>query len=81
MATNRTPTELRFMQSFNINPEKQESENGSIFEENKHDISNIGWKNDSIKLKRFVVYMDENAIYLRILQENDIIFNESIFFF
>ena len=31
-------------------------------------------------LKRFVVYMDENAIYLTILQGNDVIFNESIFF-
>ena len=80
MATIRNPNELRFRQSFQIDPEKQEWENGSMVEENKHDISNVGWKNDSILFKRFLVYMNENAIYLTILQENDIILNESIFF-
>ena len=78
MATIRSPNELHFMQSFEIDPEKQKYETVRIPEENTIDISFLGgWKSDSITLKKFFVYMDdENNFCFTILQNNDIIFNE-----
>ena len=80
MATIRTQNELHWMQSFEIDPEKQKYETVRIPENNIIDISSIGWKNDSMTSKEFLVYMDEQALYFTILQENDVIFDEKIIF-
>jgi hypothetical protein len=80
MATIRTQNELHWMQSFEIDPEKQKYETVRIPESTIFDISSIGWKNDSQTPKRFLVYMDEQALYFTILQENDVIFDEKIIF-
>ena len=79
MATIRSLNELHYMQSFEIDPEKQKYENVRVPEEKTLDISSLGWKSDSKTSKRFLVYFEENALYFTILQENDVIFDESIF--
>ena len=79
MASISTPNELHFLQSFKIDPKKQQDEPVQISEEITHDISFLGWENDSIKSKRFLVYMEQKALHFIILQENDVIFKESIF--
>ena len=83
MATITAPSELHFMQSFDIDPKKQKYETVRSPEEKTLDISSLGWKSDSINFKRFLVYMDENALCFTILQENDVkndvIFDECIF--
>ena len=80
MATIRTQNELHWMQSFEIDPEKQKYETVRIPKNNIFDISFIGWKNDSQTPKRFLVYMDKQALYFTILQENDVIFDKKIVF-
>ena len=79
MASIRTPNELHYMQSFNIDPEKQKYEIVRVPEEKIFDISTFKWKSDSIISKKFLVYMDKKAFYFSILQENEIIFDETIF--
>ena len=76
MARIRSPNELYFTQSFEIDPEKQKYETIRVPQENIIDISSFEWKSDSITLKRFLVYMDdEHNFYFAILQDNDIILN------
>ena len=79
MASIRTPNELHHMQSFDIDPEKQKYEIVRVPEEKIFDISSFKWESDSIIFKKFLVYMDKKAFYFSILQENEIIFDETIF--
>ena len=83
MATITAPSELNFMQSFEIDLEKQKYEAVRVPEEKTLNISSLGWKSDSITFKRFLVFMDEKSLCFTILQENDIendvIFDECIF--
>ena len=79
MATIRSPNELHFMQSFEIDPKKQKYETVRVPNENDHDISFLGWKNNSIKSKRFLVFLKQKTLDFIILQEKSIIFKESIF--
>ncbi len=78
MATITAPNELHWMQSFQINPEKQKYEIVRVPEEKILDISSVGWKSDSISSKRFLVYTDGKTLNFTILQENEVIFDESI---
>ena len=78
MATIRTQNELNWMQSFTIDPEKQKYETVRMPETNIYDISSIGWGNDSMSSKSFLVYMNEQALHFTILQKNDVIFDEKI---
>ena len=80
MATITTQNKLHWMQSFEIDTEKQKYETVRTPKINILDISSIGWKNDSMTSKQFLVYMDEQALYFTILQENDVIFDEKITF-
>ena len=79
MATIRAPNELHFIQSFEIDPEKQKYESVRVPKEKTLDISSVGWKSESKTSNRFLVYFEENALYFTILQENDVIFDENIF--
>ena len=80
MATIRNQNELHYMQSFEIDPEKQKYETVRVPEDKIFDISSVGWTFDSITSKKFLVYVDEKELYFSILQENDVIFDETIFF-
>jgi hypothetical protein len=76
MASITAPNELHWMQSFQINPEKQKYEIVRVPEENILDISS--WKSDSISSKRFLVYTDGKTLNFTILQQNEVMFDESI---
>ena len=80
MATIRTQNELHWMQSFEIDPEKQKYEIVRVPEDKIFDISSVRWTFDAITSKKFLVYVDEKALYFTILQENDVIFDEKIIF-
>ena len=79
MATIRSPNELHWMQSFEIDSEKQKYKTVRVPEEKTIDISSIRWKSDEITSKRILVSMDEKGLYFSILQENDVIFNAHVF--
>ena len=78
MTTIKTPNELHFMQSFEIDPKKQKYGSARVPEENTHDISSLGWKTDLTTLNKFLVYMNEKALYITILQGNDVIFDKRL---
>ena len=77
MANLRTSNELHYTQSFDIDPEKQIYEIVRVPEEKILDISSFKWKSEISK--KFLVYMDKKAFYFSIIQENEIIFDETIF--
>jgi hypothetical protein len=80
MANIRTSNELHYMQSFDIDPEKQKYEIVRVPEEKIVDMtqSSVKWKTDSTNSKRFLVYTDGKTLNFTILQENEVIFDESI---
>ena len=76
MITIRSLTKLEFMQSFQIDPNKQKYTTVRIPEQNLHDIS---WKNDSKTIKRFLIYINDNMNFdLIILQDQDILFHQEL---
>ena len=83
MATMRSPNELQFVQNFEIDLKKQKYETVQIPEEHTYDISSLGWKSGDLETssssKRFLVYMDQKALYFTILLQKEVIFKKSMF--
>ena len=76
MITIRSLTKLEFMQSFQIDPNKQKHTTVRVPEENFHDIS---WKNDSKTMKRFLIYINDKMNFdLIILQDQNILFHQEL---
>ena len=76
MITIRSLAKLEFMQSFQIDPNKQKYPTVRIPQETLHDIS---WKNDAKIIKKFVMHMNDNMNFdLIILQDQDILFQTEL---
>ena len=78
MLTMRSPTQLHFMQSFDIDPKMQKYVSVRVPRQSEHDFdsTNTQWKNDSITPKIFLVYLSGTSLCFSFLQDNEVLFEK-----
>ena len=77
MLTMRNPTQVHFMQSFNVDPDMQKYVSVRVPTESDHDFdSNTQWKNDSLTPKIVLVYLSGTVLCFSFLQDNEVIFEK-----